>query len=79
MVAVEVGRVCVKLAGRDAGGKCVIVDVLDDKNVLVDGEKVRRRKVNVNHLQILEQSVEVEKNASTDVVVKALKSIESPA
>ena len=25
---IEIGRICVKLAGRDAGGECVVVDVL---------------------------------------------------
>ncbi len=29
MPAVEVGRVCMKLAGREAGKKCVVVDVID--------------------------------------------------
>ena len=31
MPAIEVGRVCVKIAGREAGEKCVIVEVIDDK------------------------------------------------
>ena len=26
----EVGRLCLKIAGRDAGMKCVIVEVIDD-------------------------------------------------
>ena len=27
---IEVGRVCVKIAGRDAGKKCAVIKVLDD-------------------------------------------------
>jgi len=27
---IEIGRLCVKIAGRDAGLKCVIVDILKD-------------------------------------------------
>ena len=35
MPAVEVGRICVKKAGRESGKKCVIVDVMDKSFVLV--------------------------------------------
>ena len=31
MPAIEVGRICIKLRGREAGKKCVIVDIIDDK------------------------------------------------
>ncbi len=46
----SVGRMCVKIAGRDAGRKCVVVEQLDDVFVLVDGN-VRRKKVNVKQLR----------------------------
>jgi large subunit ribosomal protein L14e len=68
---IRVGRVCVKLAGRDAGKKCVIIDVLDNKTVLIDGE-TRRRKCNIMHLAILDETVNVSKNASHEAVCKAL-------
>ena len=71
---IEVGRVCVKLAGRDASKKCVIVDILDDKFVLIDGE-TRRRRCNILHLEPLEQVVKIKKNASHDDVASALKEI----
>ena len=59
----EPGRVCLKIAGRDAGLKCVVVDVLDDNFVLIDDE-TRRRKCNVKHLEPLEQSIKIRKDAS---------------
>ena len=68
---IEVGRVCVKLAGRDAGKKCVIIDVLDDKTVLIEGE-TRRRKCNVFHLEPLGDTVKVDKGATYEAVCKAL-------
>lgn len=71
---IEIGRVCVKLAGRDASKKCVIVDVLDTKFVLIDGE-TRRRKCNIMHLEPLEQSVKIKKNASHEEVAEAIKEI----
>ena len=68
---IEIGRVCVKIAGRDAGKKGVIIDILDDKFILIDGE-TRRRKVNILHIEPLTQIVKIGKNASHDEVAKAL-------
>lgn len=68
----EVGRVCVKIAGRDARKKCVVVEVLDNNFVLVDGE-TRRRKCNVAHLEPLNMAVEVSSGADNAAVVAALK------
>jgi len=66
----EVGQVCLKIAGRDAGKKCVVLSV--EKNlVLIDGE-TRRRKVNVLHVFPINQTVNVKKEASHQEVVKAL-------
>jgi large subunit ribosomal protein L14e len=70
-MAFEIGRVCVKLAGRDAGCQCVVIDVLDNGFVLVDGE-TRRRKINTRHLEPLAKTIDVAKGASHLVVCKAL-------
>jgi len=70
----EIGRVCVKVAGRDAGQIAVIVNVLDKKTVVIDGQ-VRRRKCNIAHLEPTSKSVKVDKDASHNAVVSALKSI----
>ncbi len=67
----EVGRVCIKLAGRDAGMKCVVVEVLDGHMVLVDGE-TRRRKCNVKHLEPTDKMVKISSGASSDAVHKEL-------
>ena len=71
---IEIGRLVVKIAGRDAGKKAVIVDILNDKYVLIDGE-TRRRKCNILHVEPLSQTVKIEKNASHEYVSKALKEI----
>jgi len=71
---IEVGKVCMKIAGRDAGKICVIIKKIDNVMVMIDGE-TRRRKCNVNHLEILKQSVDIKEDASNSEVVKALKSI----
>lgn len=69
---IEVGRLCIKTAGRDAGKKCVVVDAIDEHTVLVDGE-TRRRKCNIMHLLPLRQTIEVKKGASHEEVAEALK------
>ena len=69
---IEIGRVCVKTAGRDAGMKCVVVDILDKGYVLIDGQ-TRRRKCNILHLEPLDLTIKVTGKASHDLVVSALK------
>ena len=73
-MAIEIGRLCVKIAGRDAGKKAIIIDILDDKYVLIDGE-TRRRKCNILHLEPLSQVIKIKKEASHEEVSKALKEI----
>ena len=73
-MTIEIGRVVVKIAGRDAGKKAVIVDILNDKYVLIDGE-TRRRKCNVLHIEPLNQVVKIEKNANHEHVSKVLKEL----
>lgn len=70
---IEVGRACVKLAGRDAGKECLIVEELKDNLVLIDGN-TRRRKCNLAHLEFLPQKAEIKKGASHDEVVRAMAS-----
>ena|SRR3989338_5366948 len=70
----SVGRVCLKIAGRDAGKKCVIVKHMEGKIYLVDGE-TRRRKCNTLHLEPTEQTLEIKENASHEEVIKAFKAI----
>lgn len=70
----SIGRICVKLAGRDAGRQAIIVDILDDKLVLIDGN-VRRRKCNILHLEPTAKAVEIRKNASHEEVMKIFKEL----
>lgn len=73
-MTIEIGRIVVKTAGRDAGKKAAIIDILDDKFVLIDGE-TRRRKCNVLHIEPLNQKIEIKNNASHEEVAKALKEL----
>lgn len=78
MTAIEVGRICIKTYGREAGKKCVIVDVIDKNFVLITGpkgiNKVKRRKANVNHLEPTQEKLEIKRDAADEEIVEALKS-----
>ncbi|MBI4447342.1 50S ribosomal protein L14e [Candidatus Woesearchaeota archaeon] len=76
-MSLEVGRLCVKLAGRDSGNNCVIVDVVDKNHVLIDGN-VRRRKCNITHLMPLDKILGIKKNASTEEVLSAFEKEQIP-
>jgi large subunit ribosomal protein L14e len=70
----EVGRLCVKTAGRDARRKCVVIDVLENSYVMVDGQ-TRRRKVNIAHLEPMNQVIKIKKGASHEEVAKAFEEL----
>ncbi len=74
---IEIGRLCVKIAGRDSRRKCVIVDVIDNNFVLVDGD-VRRRKCNIDHLELLDEVIEIAKKASHEDIISAFKKLKFP-
>jgi large subunit ribosomal protein L14e len=77
MPAIEVGRICVKVSGREAGKKCVIVDLTDKSFVLITGPKkvtgVRRRRVNANHVEPLQEKLDIKRGASDEEVAEELK------
>jgi large subunit ribosomal protein L14e len=74
---IEVGRICVKTAGREAGKYCVVVDIIDENFVIVTGPKeltgVRRRRCNVKHLEPTPEKIDIERGASDEEVREALE------
>jgi len=75
--AIEVGRLCYKVRGHEAGRKCVIVDIIDENLVLVTGPKqltgVKRRRVNIKHIAPLDRAISISKGASDEEVLKVLQ------
>ena len=69
----EIGRVCIKTAGRDSNKYCIVIDVVDDRFVMVDGQ-TRRKKANILHLEPTRLMADIKKNAGHDECIKALKS-----
>ncbi|HDI52830.1 MAG TPA: 50S ribosomal protein L14e [Candidatus Bathyarchaeota archaeon] len=76
MPLIEVGRVCIKTRGREAGRRCVIVDIIDRNFVLITGPRdvtgVRRRRANIDHLKPLDEKIDIRPGASDEEVKAAL-------
>lgn len=83
MPSIEVGRLCVKLYGREAGRKCVIIDLIDKNFVLVTGPQkltgIKRRRTNVKHLELTPEVVDIKKGASDDDVAKIVEKAKKTA
>ncbi|MCQ4343075.1 MAG: 50S ribosomal protein L14e [Sulfolobaceae archaeon] len=77
MAVIEVGRIVVKTRGREAGRKAVVVEIVDNNFVIVTGPKsvtgVKRRKVNINHIEPTEKKVDIPKGADDKTVEDKLK------
>ena len=77
MPAIEVGRICVKLTGREAGRKCVIVDIMDKSFVVITGPKtvtgVKRRRANMNHVEPLQDKIAIKRGATDEEITEELK------
>jgi len=83
MVSLEVGRVCLKIVGREAGKVCTVVKKLTEGKgksqpfVLVTGPKlltgVKRRRCNIEHLEATQYTVSIKDDASDEEVIEAYK------
>ncbi|MFW9819498.1 MAG: 50S ribosomal protein L14e [Candidatus Thorarchaeota archaeon] len=73
MSVYDIGRLCVKTMGREAGYYCVIVEVIDKNYLLIDGLKVRRRRVNYKHIEPIAETIEIKKGAKHEEVETAIK------
>ena len=65
MASIEVGRVCIKTAGREAGEKCAIVEIIDENFVEVIGEAVKNRRCNIDHLEPTAETIDASGDAES--------------
>jgi large subunit ribosomal protein L14e len=74
--AIEVGRLCKKLTGREKGRRCVVVDIIDRNYVLVTGPVeltgVRRRRTNMSHIEPIDDKIDIKKGASDEEIKELL-------
>lgn len=47
----DAGRICIVSRGSDAGKEVVVNEVIDKNFVMISGESVKQRKVNIKHLE----------------------------
>ncbi len=77
MPAIEIGRVCVKTAGKDAGKYCVITKVIDKNFVEITGPKalsgVARQKANNRHIDALSDKLKISEGSGDEDVLKAVE------
>jgi large subunit ribosomal protein L14e len=70
---IEVGRVCRKTTGKDAGKYCVIVEKIDDNYVMTEGVAQKKKKTNIKHLEPIPKVLEIKKGASLEDIKKKLE------
>jgi len=81
-MVLEVGRVVMKITGREAGKYAVVVKkVIDEKSksknsfVMVTGPKLltglKRRRANINHLEPTKYNLELKEDATDEEVYQA--------
>ena len=74
---IEVGRVCVKLSGREAGKICVVTKKIDKTFVEITGPKkltgVKRRRCNIMHLEPTKYLLKIKEGASDEEIIKVMK------
>jgi large subunit ribosomal protein L14e len=73
MSVYDIGRLCIKTMGREAGSYCVVVDIIDKNYILIDGLKIRRRRTNYKHIEPIAEMIEIKKGASHKDVEAAIK------
>ncbi|MDI9623911.1 MAG: 50S ribosomal protein L14e [Methanothermobacter sp.] len=75
MPAIEVGRICIKTAGREAGEECVILDIIDKNFVEVVGINVKNRRCNIKHLEPTEKKIEIKSDDIEEIKKQLEKTI----
>lgn len=75
MATLEVGRVCMKIGGRESGKYAVVLKKMNEAFVLITGPKiltgVKRRRCNIEHLEPLPYVLEIKEEAPEEDVVAA--------
>ncbi len=74
MSVFDVGRVCIKTKGRNAGRKCVVISV-EKGFAIIEGDFMKKKRCNVMHLFPTSHKISVSKSSSHEDIVKHLKGV----
>ena len=69
----EIGRVARVIYGSEVGKIATIVDILNDKRVLIDGENIARQVIPIRRLQLTKQVAGVKRGAKSSKVKAIFK------
>ncbi len=74
---IEVGRVCLKNTGREAGKYCVVLKKVNESFVSVTGPRlltgIKRRRCNVDHLNSTEYKIEIKEDSTDEEIIAAME------
>ncbi len=74
---IDIGRIVVKIAGREALRKAVVVDIIDKNFILITGPPtltgIKRRRVNIKHIEPTSKKLEITRKATDADVLAAAK------
>ena len=74
---IDLGRICIKTAGREKGKLCVIISNPQGNKVLISGARkyymCKRRLCNIKHLMPTRYKIDISENASDEEIEKKLR------
>ena len=77
MVSLDVGTVCMKVAGREGGAVCCVVKPVDKTFVMITGPKlvtgIKRRRCNIEHLEPVGIKMDIKEDATDEEIIEAYK------
>lgn len=77
MVSLDVGTVCMKVAGREGGSVCCVVKPVDKTFVMITGPKpvtgIKRRRCNIEHLEPVGIKMDIKEDATDEEIIEAYK------
>ena len=71
----EIGQVCIKTKGREAGRLVAVLTKASEGKVLIDGPKTKRKKCSVMHLFPINEIIKIREEEAHEGVIKAMKAL----
>ncbi|MCY3411410.1 MAG: 50S ribosomal protein L14e [Candidatus Heimdallarchaeota archaeon] len=72
MSAIEIGRIVTKIMGREAGNYAVVTQLLDKNFVEITGPNIKRRRVNISHIEPTPHKLDLSLDDNSDDTVNNL-------
>ena len=73
MNTLEKGSICIKTAGRNSGEKVVILKLIDNTFVEIEGFKIKKKRCNISHLFPTRKKIDVSEKITQEELKTKLK------